>query len=165
MAARTQTSRRVQACLFGPCDGFILANQITQIAHMVTQTGRMVEQLQSLAGMLDVTTELVSSNDIGMGNIGRLPDVTDAGWPIGRHGIGLSTSSRDKRAEHQRRTAAPVRRESTRISARKLSAEAITCPVSETTTRRRPPLNRVVGRRLDGAFIEWRTSALCNSII
>ena len=60
---------------------------------MVTQIGRMVEQLQSLDGVLDVTTELVSSNDIGMGNIGRLREVTDAGWLIGRHGIGLSTSS------------------------------------------------------------------------
>ena len=60
---------------------------------MVTQIGRMVEQLQSLDGVLDVTTELVTSNDIGMGNIGRLREVTDAGWLIGRHGIGLSTSA------------------------------------------------------------------------
>ena len=93
LAAGTWTSRRAQACLFGSCDAIIIANQITQIAHMVTQIGRMVEQLQSLDGVLDVTTELVSSNDVGMGNIGRLREVTDAGWQIGRHGIGLSTSS------------------------------------------------------------------------
>ena len=35
------------------------------------------------------TTELVTSNDVGMGNLGRLREVTDAGWLIGRHGIGL----------------------------------------------------------------------------
>ena len=92
LAAGTWTSRRAQACLLGSCDAIIIANQITQIAHMVTQIGRMVEQLQSLDGVLDVTTELVTSNDVGMGNIGRLRVVTDAGWQIGRHGIGLSTS-------------------------------------------------------------------------
>ncbi len=93
VAAGAWTSRRAQACLFGSCDAIIIANQITQIAHMVTQIGRMVEQLQSLDGVLDVTTELVTSNDVGMGNIGRLREVTDAGWLIGRHGIGLSTST------------------------------------------------------------------------
>ena len=87
------TPRRAQACLFGSCDAIIIANQVTQIAHMVTQIGRMVEQLSSLDGVLATTTELVSSNDIGMGNIGRLREVTDAGWQIGRHGIGLSTST------------------------------------------------------------------------
>ena len=89
----TWSSRRAEACLFGSCDTIIIANQITQIAHMVTQIGRMVEQLQSLDGLLDVTTELVTSNDIGMGNIGRLRELTDAGWSIGRHGIGLATST------------------------------------------------------------------------
>ena len=92
-AAGTWTSRRAQACLFGSCDAIIIANQITQIAPMVTQIGRMVEQLQSLDGVLDVTTELVTSNDVRMGNIGRLREVTDAGWLIGRHGIGLWTST------------------------------------------------------------------------
>ena len=90
---RTWTARRAQACLFGSCDAIIIANQITQIAHMVTQIGKMVEQLSSLDGVLATTTELVTSNDIGMGNIGRLREVTDAGWLIGRHGIGLSTST------------------------------------------------------------------------
>ena len=85
--------RRAQACLFGSCDAIIIANQVTQIAHMVTQIGRMVDQLASLDGVLATTTELVTSNDIGMGNIGRLREVTDAGWLIGRHGIGLSTST------------------------------------------------------------------------
>ena len=93
VAAGTWTTRRAQACLFGSCDAIIIANQITQIAHMVTQIGRMVQQLQSLDGVLDVTTELVSSNDIGMGNIGRLREVTDAGWLMGRHGIGLSSGT------------------------------------------------------------------------
>ena len=93
VAAGTWTTRRAQACLFGACDSIIIANQITQIAHMVTQIGRMVDQLQSLDGVLATTTELVTSDDIGMGNIGRLREVTDAGWLIDRHGIGLSTST------------------------------------------------------------------------
>ena len=91
--AGTWTTRRAQACLFGSCDAIIIANQVTQIAHMVTQIGKMVEQLSSLDGVLDVTTELVTSNDVGMGNIGRLREVTDAEWLMGRHGIGLSTST------------------------------------------------------------------------
>ena len=91
VAAGTWTTRRAQACLFGSCDAIIIANQITQIAHMVTQIRRMVDQLSSLDGVLDTTTELITSNDIGMGNIGRLREVTDAGWLIGRHGIGLAT--------------------------------------------------------------------------
>ncbi len=91
--AGTWTARRAQACLFGSCDAIIIANQVTQIAHMVTQIGRMVDQLQSLDGVLSTTTELVTSNDVGMGNIGRLREVTDAEWLIGRHGIGLSTST------------------------------------------------------------------------
>ena len=87
-AAATWTTQRAQACLFGSCDAIIIANQVTQIAHMVTQIGKMVDQLQSLDGVLSTTTELVTSNDIGMGNIGRLREVTDAEWLIGRHGIG-----------------------------------------------------------------------------
>ena len=92
-AVGTWTSRRAEACLFGSCDAIIIANQITQIAHMVTQIGRMVDQLSSLDGVLATTTELVTSDDIGMGNIGRLRELTDAGWSIGRHGIGLATST------------------------------------------------------------------------
>ena len=87
------TARRAQACLFGSCDAIIIANQVTQIAHMVTQIGKLVDQLQSLDGVLAATSELVTSNDVGMGNIGRLREVTDAEWRIGRHGIGLSTST------------------------------------------------------------------------
>ena len=93
VAAGTWTSRRAQACLFGSCDAIMIANQVTQIAHMVTQIRKLVDQLSSLDGVLDVTTELVSSNDIGMGNIGRVREVTDAEWLLGRHGIGLSTSA------------------------------------------------------------------------
>ncbi len=92
-AAGTWAAQRAQACLFGSCDAIIIANQVTQIGHMVTQIGRMVDQLQSLDGVLATTTELVTSNDVGMGNIGRVREVTDAGWLIGRHGIGLSTST------------------------------------------------------------------------
>ena len=92
-AIGTWTARRAQACLLGSCDALIVANQVTQIAHMVTQINKLVDQLSSLDGVLNATTELVSSNDIGMGNIGRLREVTDAGWLIGRHGIGLSTSA------------------------------------------------------------------------
>ncbi len=33
---------------------------------MVTQISKMVDQLQSLDGVLATTTELVTSNDIGM---------------------------------------------------------------------------------------------------
>ena len=93
VAAGTWPGRRAQACLLGSCDAIIVANQITQIGHMVTQIGKMVEQLSSLEGVLDTTTELVTSNDVGMGHIGRLREVTDAGWLLGRHGIGLSTST------------------------------------------------------------------------
>ena len=93
LAAGTWSARRAQACLFGSCDAIIIANQVTQIAHMVTQIGKMVEQLSSLDGVLATTTKLVTSNDIGMGNIGRLREVTDAEWWLGRHGIGLSTST------------------------------------------------------------------------
>ncbi|MCY4662077.1 MAG: hypothetical protein OXF93_20080 [Acidobacteria bacterium] len=92
-AVGTWSGRRAEACLLGSCDAIIIANQVTQIAHMVTQIGKMVEQLSSLDGVLATTTELVTSDDIGMGNIGRLREVTDAGWLIGRHGIGLSTST------------------------------------------------------------------------
>ncbi len=93
VAVGTWSSRRAEACLFGSCDSIIIANQITQIAHMVTQISKMVDQLSSLDGVLQTTTELVTSNDIGMGNIGRLRELTDAGWLIGRHGIGLSSST------------------------------------------------------------------------
>ena len=93
VAAATWSTRRAQACLLGTCDSIIIANQVTQIAHMVTQIGKMVDQLSSLDGVLNATSELVTSNDVGMGNIGRLREVTDAGWSIDRHGIGLSTST------------------------------------------------------------------------
>ncbi len=92
-AAGTWSGHRAEACLFGSCDAIIIANQVTQIAHMVTQISKMVEQLSSLDGVLATTTELVTSNDVGMGNIGRLREVTDAGWWLGRHGIGLSSST------------------------------------------------------------------------
>ena len=91
-------TRRVEACggigFFSiNCDGIIIANQMVQIGHMVSQINQMVRQLSSLDGVLSMTTELVGSDDIGMGNIGRVREVTDAEWLLGRHGIGLSTSA------------------------------------------------------------------------
>ena len=90
VATGTWTTERAEACLFGSCDALIIANQVTQIGHMVTQIRQLVDQLQSLDGVLDTTTELVSSNDVGMGNIGRLREVTDAAWQLDLEGIGLS---------------------------------------------------------------------------
>lgn len=81
-----------QACLFGACPSIIIANQITQIAHVVTQVGKMVDQLYLFVSVLNATTELATSNDVGMDNIGRLWEVTDGGWLFGHHGCGLSTS-------------------------------------------------------------------------
>ena len=88
VAIGTWSSRRAEACLFGSCDAIIIANQVTQTAHMVTQLSKMVDQLQSLDGVLATTTELVTSNDTGMGNIGRLRKVTDAEWLIAAMMIG-----------------------------------------------------------------------------
>ena len=93
VVAGTVTTQRTQACLFGTCDGLIIANQITQIAHMVTQINRLVDQLSTLDGVLDATTELVTSDDVGMGNIGRLREVFDAEWDLAREGLGLATST------------------------------------------------------------------------
>ena len=93
LVAGTVTTQRTQACLFGTCDGLIIANQITQIAHMVTQINRLVDQLSTLDGVLDATTELVTSDDVGMGNIGRLREVFDAEWDLAREGLGLATST------------------------------------------------------------------------
>ena len=70
--------------LLGGGDTAIIANQMTQIAHMLTQIQRMSDVLQD-------TNELLTSNDIGMGNIGRLREVMDARWWLDRDGNGLST--------------------------------------------------------------------------
>ena len=100
-------ARRVDACGgIGPfainCDGIIIANQITQIGHMVTQVSRMVDQLQSLNGVLDLTGELVESDDPEMGNIGRMRTMLDRQWEMSKGGIGLSTNGADVGAFLQR---------------------------------------------------------------
>ncbi len=89
-------TRRVEACggigLFSiNCDGIIIANQMVQIGHMVSQIGQMVSQLRSLDGVLNMTTELVSSNDPAMGNLGRVRDMLDKQWAMAKDGTGLST--------------------------------------------------------------------------
>ena len=91
-------TKRVQACggigLFSiNCDGIIIANQMVQIGHMVSQIGQMVSQLQSLDGVLNMTTELVSSDDPGMGNLGRVRDMLDKQWAMAKDGTGLSTDA------------------------------------------------------------------------
>ena len=97
-AAGPWATRRVQACggigLFSiNCDGIIIANQMVQIGHMVSQIGQMVSQLQSLDGVLTMTTELVSSNDPAMGNLGRVRDMLDRQWQMAKDGTGLTTDA------------------------------------------------------------------------
>ena len=89
-------TKRVQACggigLFSiNCDGIIIANQIVQIGHMVSQINNMVRQLGSLDGVLTMTTELVGSNDPNMGNLGRVRDMLDRQWAMAKDGTGLAT--------------------------------------------------------------------------
>jgi hypothetical protein len=88
--------RRVEACGgVGPlsinCDSVIIANQVTQIAHMVTQIGHMVDQLSSVNGILNFTEELVGSDDVGMGNIGRIRQQMDRQWEMAKNGTGLAS--------------------------------------------------------------------------
>ena len=64
-------TRRVEACggigFFSiNCDGIIIANQMVQIGHMVSQINTMVRQLSSLDG--------VSEHDDGAGRVGRYRD-------------------------------------------------------------------------------------------
>ena len=97
-AAGPWATRRVQACggigLFSiNCDGIIIANQMVQIGHMVSQIGQMVNQLRSLDGVLTMTTELVSSNDPAMGNLGRVRDMLDRQWQMAKDGTGLTTDA------------------------------------------------------------------------
>lgn len=73
------------------CDGIIIANQITQIAHMVTQIREMGFQLTAMNGVLDQTTELITSDDVGMGNIGRLREAMDERLDMEKLGDGLRT--------------------------------------------------------------------------
>ena len=100
-------TRRVQACggigLFSiNCDGIIIANQMVQIGHMVSQIGQMVSQLRSLDGVLATTTQLVTSNDPSMGNLGRVRDMLDRQWLMAKDGTGLSTDATGEGAFLQR---------------------------------------------------------------
>ena len=88
-------TKRVQACggigLFSiNCDGIIIANQIVQIGHMVSQINSMVRQLGSLDGVLSMTTELASDNP-SAGNLGRVRDMMDKQWQMAKDGTGLTT--------------------------------------------------------------------------
>ena len=73
----------------------IIANQITQIGHMVSQ-------LQSMNDVLADTTELLTSDDVGMGNIGRVREVMDGRWGMDRLGDGLSSAAGVAGAFNQR---------------------------------------------------------------
>ena len=90
-------TKRVQACggigLFSiNCDGIIIANQIVQIGHMVSQINNMVRQLGSLDGVLSMTTELASDNP-SAGNLGRVRDMLDRQWQMAKDGTGLTTDA------------------------------------------------------------------------
>ena len=91
-------TKRVQACggigLFSiNCDGIIIANQIVQIGHMVSQIAAMANQLRSMDGVLSMTTELINSDDPAMGNLGRVRDMLDKQWAMAKDGTGLSTDA------------------------------------------------------------------------
>ena len=91
-------TKRVQACggigLFSiNCDGIIIANQMVQIGHMVSQITAMANQLRSMDGVLSMTTEFVNSNDPAMGNLGRVRDMLDRQWQMAKDGTGLTTNA------------------------------------------------------------------------
>ena len=103
------SERRATACLLGSCDALIVANQITQIAQMVTQLSHMVTQVGSLSGILGtadqalgMTQQLVQSDDVGMGNIGRMRQGVDRLQALELQGIGLSSSASVVGAYNQR---------------------------------------------------------------
>lgn len=96
------SERRAAACFLGACDAIIIANQVTQIGHMVTQIREMGRQLSSINDVLDTTTELISSDDVGMGNIGRLREVMDKRWNLEHLGEGLRTAGGVAGAWNQR---------------------------------------------------------------
>lgn len=89
-AVGTWSNRRAEACLLGSCDAIIIANQVTQIGHMVAQIREMGRQLGSINGVLNTTTELITSDDVGMGNIGRVREAMDERLNMERLGEGLS---------------------------------------------------------------------------
>ena len=91
-------TKRVQACggigLFSiNCDGIIIANQLVQIGHMVSQITAMANQLRSMDGVLSMTTELINSDDPGHGQPGRVRDMLDKQWQMAKDGTGLTTDA------------------------------------------------------------------------
>ena len=90
-------TKRVQACggigFFSiNCDGIIIANQIVQIGHLVSQIREMASQLRSMDGVLSMTTELASNNP-SAGNLGRVRDMMDRQWAMAKDGTGLATDA------------------------------------------------------------------------
>ncbi len=88
-------TKRVQACggigFFSiNCDGIIIANQIVQIGHLVSQIREMASQLRSMDGVLNMTTQL-ASNSPAAGNLGRVRDMMDRQWAMAKDGTGLAT--------------------------------------------------------------------------
>ena len=94
----TWSTRRVDACAFVIVMGFGNGGGTDfcapiQVAQQVTEIARLVEQLTELRTISAGTTELLTSNDIGMGNIGRVREVNDATWWLERWGRGLATGT------------------------------------------------------------------------
>ena len=141
-------TKRVQACggigLFSiNCDGIIIANQMVQIGHMVSQITAMANQLRSMDGVLSMTTELVGSNDPAMGNLGRVRDMLDRQWAMAKNGTGLSTDASGVGAYLQRIPGV------TDVGAW-LGAVA---PTATTLLGTRPAT--ATGTQLAGAFASW----------
>ena len=141
-------TKRVQACggigLFSiNCDGIIIANQIVQIGHLVSQIASMAEQLRSMDGVLSMTTEL-AADDASMGNLGRVRDMLDKQWAMAKDGTGLSTDAGNIGAFLQRTPGV------TDVGAW-LNAIA---PGSTTLLGTRPATD--TGAALAGAFAAWR---------
>ena len=101
----TWSARRADACafvlVFG--SGTDVCGPI-QVAQQVTEIARMVDQLTQLTNINQMTTELVTSQDIGMGNIGRVREVNDALWWLQRDGRGLATDPQREGSFNQRIT-------------------------------------------------------------
>ena len=99
----TWSARRADACafvlVFG--SGTDVCAPI-QVAQQVTEIARLAAQLTELTSINQMTTELVTSNDIGMGNIGRVREVNDALWWFWRDGNGLATDPQREGSFNQR---------------------------------------------------------------
>ena len=92
----TWQARRVDACAFVIAMGFGTGGGTDfcapiAVAQQVTEIARLAEQLTELTSINEQVVELVTSQDIGMGNIGRVREVNDALWWFQRDGNGLAT--------------------------------------------------------------------------